>query len=535
MATITEQVGSYFRSVYSQLTVAQRILVIGISLAALIGVVVLVRWASTPDMVPLFSNLPAEEAGKVADWLGQNNIEYQLEQNGSRILLKREEVYDARIKLAQEGLPSPSSTGYEIFDATNLGMSEFVQKLNFRRALEGELSRTIEIMNEVDRARVHIVIPERALFREKEKPPTASVVLELKRGITESQVSGVAHLISSAVEGLEVEHVSILDNKGNLLSNLQDSDPLMSVSSTQLQLKENVEQKLTKKIESMLANLLGSGKAIVSVSADLDFSRSEVTEELYNPDGSVVRSEEVIESTSQSSDQDVDPNADPNVQPPVASSTSQNETNTITNYEVSKTLSHRVTQTGGIERLSASVMIDGTYEKVENADGETTVQYVPRSADELQKITQAVRNALGYSEVRGDEVSIVNIPFQSDQLEEQKADWLRFLQDDWYSLVQKLLFGLAIIGLLMYIRRLLSKSAEATRITYRRELSQLPKPQPSAGALPEPEESLALPDPEAEVSETAVKASRLQKQILDYVEEKPEVAAKLLRTWLTDE
>ncbi len=534
MAGITNQVSKYFRSVFGHLTIAQRSMIIGAVVLTIIGLILVVQWASKPDFVPLFSNLPPEEAGKIVDWLTENNIPYKLEQGGSRVLVPKENMYDARIRLAQEGLPSPRETGYEVFDATNLGMSEFVQKLNFRRALEGELARTIENMEEVERARVHIVIPEQALFRNKEKPTTSSVVLKLRNRLSESQVTGIAHLVASAVEGLEIEKVAILDTRGNLLSKYSETDPLVAMSSTQLQLKEATEASLAHKVETMLTRLLGEGKAIVRISVDLDFSRTEITEELYDPEQTAVRSEESVETEQSTTDQSYETNADPNA-PKIGTNTSGSEVNTVTNYEISKTLRNTVSQAGGIQRVSAAIMIDGTYENVPAPEGKgQIVQYHPRTDEEIDQIALAVRNALGYNEQRGDEVSVINIPFQAEPLEEPKVNIIDYVQQNWYSLLQKILFGVALLFGLLFLKRFLQKSAEATQLIYKRELTALPKPPKPVGALPAPEEQVAVPAVDSEMPMEVRKARVLQQQLIDYVEEKPETAARLLRSWLVE-
>ncbi|HEB85003.1 MAG TPA: flagellar M-ring protein FliF, partial [Bacteroidetes bacterium] len=363
MAGLLTEVGEQFSTVFKRFTFGQKLTIILVLLIAAGGIFGIVNWASRPDFVPLFSNLPPEDAGKIVDWLSENKIPYKLEQGGGRILVPREVVYNSRIRLAEEGLPSQRAKGYEIFDETNLGMSEFVQKINFRRALEGELARTIMDLDEVDEARVHIVIPEPALFREKENPATASVVLKLRGSLNSQQVAGVSHLISSAVEGLDTENVTIIDTRGNILSDYRDREPLMALSATQIQLKESVEKSLTEKVETMLSRLLGPTKSIVRVSVDLDFTHSEVTSEQYDPELTAIRSEESIERQDNTVDQNQVNPVDP-TQPPLGSTKTTTETNNITNYEVSKTITRTTSQTGGIKRISAAVMVDGVYETV---------------------------------------------------------------------------------------------------------------------------------------------------------------------------
>ena len=530
--------GGRLGAVFSNLSIGQKIVLVGVVVVGLLGLYGIVHWAGTPDYVPLFSNLPAEEAGKVADWLDENGIEYKLEQGGSRVLVPRDQQYQARIQLAQEGLPSQRSTGFEIFDQTNLGMSEFVQKLNFRRALEGELSRTIESLDEIDQARVHIAVPEQALFREKEKLTTASVALKLRTTLDQAQVQGITHLLASAVEGLEPNQVTIIDARGNILSNMSDRDPLMALSTTQLQLKETVEHNLTNKVQSMLSQLLGKDKSIVRVSTDLDFTRSETMSEVYDPEQTAVRSEELNESTRNSEKQESANPTDPNLNP-LGTSDQLNESNSVTNYEVSKTVSTTTTQSGGIKRITASVIIDGVYEPATDADGNETMQYRERTQREIQMITEAVRGALGYDEERGDEVSVINIAFQTsptDLIPEENV-WT-WIQRYGPSILRNLLMAAAVLGALFYVRNLLNKSSQAARDMWERRIASLPGGKTLSalpGAIGEGGEMLALPDIDSELPSDVIEANQLQQQIVDFSVEKPEVAARLLKTWLVDE
>ncbi len=529
------QIGEQFSTVISRFTLNQKITIVAVLLLTIGGIFGVVHWASRPDYVPLFSNLPAIEAGKIENWLQEEDIPYVLDQGGGQIKIPREHLYHARIQLAQEGLPGQRATGYEIFDQTNLGMSEFVQKLNYRRALEGELSRTVEELEEVERARIHIVIPEPALFREKEKPTTASVVLKLRRSLSENQVAGITHLIASAVEGLEITEVTILDSRGDLLSDMRERDPLIALSATQMKIKEEVEQNLTKKVETMLDGLLGQGKSIVRVAIDLDFSRSETTSEIFDPEQTAVRSEETIESSIvDQGQQQVNP-IDP-TQPPLGSSSQTTEVNNVTNYEVSKTVSHISSQTGGITRMSAAVIIDGVYETVTGEDGGTELVYRDRTQEEMVGIEEAVRGALGYNEIRDDQISVINIAFQVPVFEEPPISFIEYLKDNWYSILQKLLLGGAVIGILYYVRKLLQKSADAARLLWEQRMAEIPGAVPGAlpGAIGEGLEPLALPDIEGELPPDVLEQKQLQQQLMEYAKDKPEPAARLLKTWLVE-
>ena len=533
MANMFGTIGERFLNVFANMSNSQKLTMVIVILVGLGGIFGVVHWASSPDYVPLFSNLPPEDAGKIVDWLQENNIQYQLEQNGSRILVPKKNQYDARIQLAEEGMPSQRSTGYEIFDKTNLGMSEFVQKLNFRRALEGELSRTIETIDQISEARVHIVIPEPALFREKEKPPTASVALKLSSKLSESQVNGISHLIASSVEGLEPSNITIIDTHGNVLSNTTDDDPLMAMTTTQIQLKQSLEQNLTDKVASMLDRLLGTDKSIVRVAVDMDFTKSDVTSEIYDPDQTAVRSEEIVENTHQQQEQGQTNPAD-QTQAATGPSNATNESNTITNYEVSKTVTNTSNQGGSLKRISASVVVDGVYEPVAGG-GANETQYRDRTPQELDAIRNVVSGALGFDDTRGDQLSVVSMAFQEPADIITKPNAWEWLRNNGPTLFRNILLGGAIIGLLFYLRNLLQRTGQAARESWERRLAALPT---GRGALPGAiggmEERLALPDIDSELPPEVVEANQLQEQIIDFASEKPEVAARLLKSWLVE-
>ncbi|GBE30664.1 flagellar M-ring protein [bacterium BMS3Bbin04] len=523
--------------IFQRLSFNQKVTIIVATLAMALVLTFVIRWASAPDMVPLFSNLPAADAGKITQWLEEENIEYSLEQGGSRILVPRANQYQARIELAQQGLPSQRSTGYEIFDETNLGMSEFVQKLNFRRALEGELSRTVSSLEEVDEARVHIVVPEPALFREKEEAATASITLKLRGNINRGQITGISHLIASSVEGLESENVTVIDSRGNILTDLQSSDPMLSMSNSQLQLKSQVETDLRVKLETMLSQLLGPDRSIVRVAVDLDFTQSSTTSELYDPERVAIRSEEINEITNNSSDPQMVNAVDP-TQPPPASTENQIETNNITNYEISKTLTQETSQTGGVERVSVSVLIDGTYQNIANESGGQERTYVERTPDEMDKIELAVRGALGVDDSRGDVITVLNIPFEQPEAYEPTTNIMSWLTDNWAMLLRSLLIGAAVIGILMYVRNLVAASSHAAREVWERKMAALPGGATPMAALPgaigDGGEALALPDLDSELPQEVLEANQLQQRLVEFVEDKPKVTARLLKTWLVD-
>ena len=346
---------------------------------------------------------------------------YLLDNDGKSVLVPRASVYDLRLSLAGEGLPQTGTIGYEIFDRTNLGISDFVQKVNYRRAMEGELARTILTIEEVDGARVHLVVPEHTLFREDEKPTTASVVLKLKSGkpLRRETVQGITHLVASSVEGLASANVTIVDSKGELLSDPSKPNSLAALTATQYELQQKVEQYLSQKAQRLLETVVGAGNAIVQVNADLDFRQVDRTLEQYDPDKTTIRSEQITEEKT------------------AGDSTSQSSRNsTVTNYEVNKSVEHIVEGMGTIKRLSVATVVNGIPKTV-TRDGVTTTEYTSRPKEEMTSFTELVKKAVGFNDLRNDEVTVTSLFFGTsiqDQdfmyKSEPLGDWTELREQD---------------------------------------------------------------------------------------------------------
>ncbi len=349
-------------------------------------------------------------------------------------------MYDMRLALAGEGLPQSSIIGYELFDRTNLGVSDFVQKINYRRALEGELARTILQIDEVEAARVHLVVPEKALFKDDEKPATASVVLKLKSGrpLRSEAVKGISHLVASSIEGLDAADVTILDSRGMLLSENKNNS-LAAATATQYDLQQKVESYLVQKAQSMLESVVGQGNALVQVTADLDFRQVERTLEQYDPDNSAIRSEQIQEEKGARAD----------------SSAPSGRNSSVTNYEVNKTVEHIVENLGNVKRLSVAAVVNGVPRTVDR-DGQKVVELNPRSPDEMAKLTDLVKKCVGFNPVRNDEVSVTNLSFGTNGTE-QDFVYKQTPGTDWYGWGMKALLVAAMLGGIVIIRSLLSR------------------------------------------------------------------------------
>ncbi len=409
-------------SKFSQFTINQRFIILLALAGSIAGLVAVTLWTQQPDMQVLFANLATDDAAGIIDKLKDAKVPYETTNGGTTILVPNAQVHDLRLEMAGQGLPHGGGVGYEIFDRTTMGMSDFVQKLNYRRALQGELARTITQMPEVERARVHLAIPERRLFATEQDRARASVVVSLRanQNLSKAQVQGVVHLVSSSVEGLQARDVTVVDGHGNLLSN-SSSDESAGLSGTQMEYQRTLEKDIETRIQSMLERIVGVNKAVVRVSSVLDFRKIETTEERYDPNGQVVRSEQ--RGQEKSSGINGTSGGVPGVESNVPggaegeggqTSSNNNQTkNETVNYEISRTVSRIVEPTGTIKKLSVAVLVDGTYEggKTGEAVADQPKKYVPRSEEEMKRIEEIVKKAMGYSTERQDQVEVVSIQF----------------------------------------------------------------------------------------------------------------------------
>ncbi len=484
------------RKIWNRLPGPQRTFVLTIAAALVVVIVLVAAWAGRQEYGVLYANLDPEDASGIVDQLRSQKVHYRLSDGGGTVWVPRDAVYELRLSLASAGLPQSTGQGYELLDTSKIGWTDFVQKLQFRRALEGEIARTIQALDAVAQARIHIVMPEPSLFVEEQRTPTASVMVKVKPGarLSEGEVQGIVHLVASAVEGLQPESVTVLDTGGRLLSRPRDSESLLAYTTDQISLARTVEEGLVRKAQSALEQVLGPNKAVVRVSADLDFERAETTREIYDSENPVVRSEERSESTS-----------------PDNGSTE----NTVTNYEISKTVQRVVDTPGTVRRLSASVFIDGTY--TTNPAGER--QYVARNAQEMQKLTTLIQTAIGFDPGRGDVLSVENIAFDD-------TETVRTLQEmektHRWETIQRVgtTAGTAILalGALGLLWRLFTRgSALARRPSTRAPLG----------------EGEALTGATYAVTRD-LQASHLDRRLRDISQQSPEVTARVIRAWLRE-
>jgi flagellar M-ring protein FliF len=500
---------------FGRLSSSQKIIIGTITAGSIALMILLVTVFSKPSYGILFSNLNEQDASKIVQILKEKTIPFQLDDNGKTILVPKQQLYELRLDMASSGLPNSSLVGYEIFDRTNLGVSDFVQKINYRRALEGELSRTILNLNEVEAVRVHIVTPDKALFKEDEKQTTASVVLKLKSGKPPGResVQGITHLVASSVEGLDASNVTIIDTRGNLLTETNKSNSLSGMTSTQYELQQKLENYLAQKAQRLLDGALGMGNSIVQINAELDFTQVERNLEQYDPDNTAVRSEQITEEKSVLRDS----------LPPSTRS------NAVTNYEVNKTIEHIIGSMGNIKRLSiAAIINDKPITKEVN--GEKTTEHETRNADEMNRLTDIVKKAVGFDSTRHDDFSVVNIPFGNGN--EENLITQNEENPQWDGLAVKITLILAMIVAVVIIRSLLN------RMRFQMDSSNVIWGERVAGDLPpsHPDyNKIKLPPAESEVPLEVVMKAKRRDQISEFVNKKPEDASRLLKVWLADE
>jgi len=487
---LMSRLGAFWR----RLTPNQRVLFgsLGAGLVLLVGL--LINWAAQPEYGVLFANLEPSDGSSILDRLRSDKVPYQVKDGGRTILVPQSKVYETRLSLAGQGLPG-SGTGYELLDTNKLGWTDFVQKLQYHRALEGEIARTIQTLDEVSAARVHLVMPEPSLFTSEEKPTTASVVLRMKPGarLAAGQVRGIVHLVSSAVEGLKPDNVTILDVMGNLLSQPRQ-DPLIGATSDQIALVHGLEEQLTGKVQTLLETVLGPGKSVVRIAAEMNFEKKESTTEQYDADNPVVRSEEKTNQTG---------------------SDGQRTESATTNYEISKKTEHVSSPTGVIKRLTASVFVDGSYKEA----GKGQREYVPRSPEELKKYENIIRTAIGFDATRGDQLTVENVAFDTSLMDRERKEMEKSERMQLFmQLGGKLGSLVLVLALLLFLVRLMRRAPGVETRTGGVDVTVGGGP---AGLLelgPPPNSEYAL----------------VQEKLVALSKEQPEDLSRLIRIWLRE-
>jgi flagellar M-ring protein FliF len=493
---------------------------LAVIVVSIAGMLLLLTWVQKADYQVLYSNLSDDDAGRIVQELKDKRIPYQLSGTGT-ILVSSETVHDLRLQLASQGLPQGGGVGFEIFDNTSFTTSEFVQKLNFRRALEGELARTIKSLSGIQQGRVHLVIPDKSVFAFSESKPetSAAVFITLQNGrkLNRSEVEGIVHLVASSVEDLGPENITVIDNKGKLLTKPSD-DGIMSQSGSQMEYQNNFEKNLMAKIVSILEPVVGSGKVNARVSTDFDFTRSEWTEEKFDPEGVVVRSEQKSTEKTTSGTRGGVPGVGSNLpgstaQPAASMPGQSQKQDEMINYETSKTVTRVIDSPISLERLSVAIIIDGILSSQAGA-AENAEQYIVRSEEDLKYYEDIVKKTIGFTEDRGDEISVKVMPFKEVAMVEMpdaETDYMPIVITVLKYLVPLIV---AVLFLLIVVRPLIATLSRSvpqtgTRVSVSDEGAAL------EGAL-QPKE---IP---------------LEKQVVNWADNNPQQAAGLVKSWLED-
>jgi flagellar M-ring protein FliF len=421
----------------------------------------MVMRGGTEQMALLYGDLDLRDSGQVAEQLTRRHIPYRIAANGSQILVPADQVPEARVALAKEGLPSGGSIGYEIFDrGDSLAATEFQQKINETRAMEGEIARTIRAMQGIRAVRVHLVLPRREPFAREQQDAQASVMLTMSGAarLDREGIQAILNLVSAAVPGLRPQNIAIVDSRGDLLARAGTPVGAAAAALSAEEVRRATELRLSRAVEEMLERSLGAGHVRAEAAVRMSFDKFNQTEERYDPDGQVTRSTQTVDSKSKNTEaqqtvsvQNNLPNANAGQQPGAGSQDSRQEE--TTNYEISKTIRTLIKDQPQIDRIDLAVMVDGT--DVAAADGKHTWQ--PRSAEELNRITGLVRTAIGYDEKRGDHVEVVSMQFVSDSAgavtEDHGVLGMKLEKADMLHLAQTALFGvIGVVALLLVLR-----------------------------------------------------------------------------------
>lgn len=468
---------------FNQLPLQQKLLLAAVSAALLALFTGLWMWGQTPDYRVLYGNLSDRDGGAIIESLQQMNIPYKFADGGGALMVPSGQVYEARLKLASQGLPKGGSVGFELMENQRFGITQFAEQVNYQRALEGELARSVQSIGSVAGARVHLAIPKQSVFIKEQQKPSASVVLSLQGGrlLDASQVSAIVHLISASIPELAAKNVTVVDQNGTLLSASHDGSPDGGLDANQLKYVHQVEQSYVTRIEGLLSPLMGPNNVRAQVSADIDFSRTEQTSEIFKPNQppnqSAVRSQQSseVQSGSGSTAGGV-PGALTN-QPPVpatapivgaagASGTSPSATPTNTqkestvNYEVDRTISHTILPVGAIKRLSVAVLLNGNR-KTTNAKGKIIDS--PLTDAEKAQIDTLIRDAMGFDQNRGDSLNVQVAAFsENTEIVEETPLWK---QPDVIELAKNLLKYALIVGILLFVIFRVIKPAFATLLS----------------------------------------------------------------------
>ena len=537
-----------FKDFFKPLNTAQRTMFVSLTAVIVIFVGVLFYWSLQPEYTLLFGSLDSESANEIVEDLDEQGVKYKVENGGQSIYVLSGEVHELRMKMASKGVKGSDVQGYELFDTNALGMTDFMQQVNNKRALEGEIARTINSLEQVDFTRIHLVLPERSPFRESSVEASASVILNLKRGksLKNDQIEGITALIAGSVESLEATAVTVLDQNGNRLTDGLQQNSDYASGSIQMQLRQNTESYLTDRGQTMLDRVLGHGNSILRVSAEHDFDRLLRESEIIDPDSRTIISEERrsdVNTNEQLQQVPIDEftPVDQRGETVIVGNTNQENSTQTRNYEVNRTREVYEKTQGEIKRLSASVLINYKQSVRQGEDGQTETVSEPYTDEEIEEYREIVRLALGIQPGRGDELSITQVEFFDPTVQGSDPyfqsppitvnDWIRWI-------IILITIGL-IVYLIFSIRKRLGADLEGA-------LVKTPASSNQFDDVPYVEEEKNMEDLDEEEYEDFIdrklsgKARKQLEQkeyaleeIRDFIELKPSEASKVIRAYMT--
>jgi flagellar M-ring protein FliF len=539
---------------YWETPMGKRVVIGGAIAVAVAIVAALWLWTSAPEYRVLFSNYTDRDGGAITASLDQMGVKYKFSEGGNAILVPAERVHDIRLKLASQGLPRAGNVGFELLENQKLGTSQFVEQVNYQRSLEGELANSIQALAAVSSARVHLALPKPSVFVREQQKPTASVLLNLQPGRTldQAQVSAIVHLVASSVPELPASNVTVVDQNGSLLSDTSNKAG-KQLDPNQLKYIEALQQNIVKQVESIIAPLVGQTNVRAEATAEVDFAQVDTAAEMYKPNSppepQAIRSQQTSESAGPgSSNPSGIPGALTNQPPGVATApieggaapanaqttTGPTRKDATTNYEVDKTVRFEQRPMGGIKRLTVGVVVN--YRRsIDPKTGKVVVK--PLTAAEVAQINELVKQAMGYSQARGDTLNVTNAPFDGvDKPADEALEWwkdpanLPLAKD-----IAKYVFIAMVIAFLWY--RILRPLLKPVMKQFDKAVEMPPEPEPEE---PEPE-----PEPDLEAEAAAMKEVEEQKQVMVYksnlemakslAQHDPRIVANVIKEWLGTE
>lgn len=528
MNQVLQQIGKF----WSELGLPQRITIGAAGAGVLLGVASLLYWAQKPDMKLLYGKLGEKEASEVVQVLEEQNIPFQIGSGGSSIYIPSKDVYRVRMDLASKGLPNTGGVGFEIFDRSNFGISDFVQRTNYTRALQGELAQTIEQMQGVKKARVMVVMPEsRLLVRTTDSRPTASVFVDTGSAKLDSAaVNSIRSLVANSVEGLKLDDVAVVDNAGNVLSEDLKSDPQLGTASSIVKYRQQTEEYLAGKVETMLTKVLGPGNSVVRVSATINTDAATIAEEKFDPEGQVPRQETTIEDSATTSEKAAQeppgagvaanvPQDQANEDQQANKSSSTVRSSRTQSYEINKTMTNIVKNPGSITRITASVFL--ATKSAESGEP------LPRTPEQINSLRSMVINALGIAVPKGEDasnyVSIQEVDFPSSVSQPTAVTE----QIGGYMELVRPIAALVIAAIVFAIFFIMLRRAKPEEISFEL-VDETPENNVAKAALPSGFEE----DPNSFLP--AAKNLKVSPELLNtLIRQKPENVGATLREWLT--